>query len=45
MSGSELFWRSGTWLFIVGQLLVLVLVGLIYAYQARKEQEALQRRG
>lgn len=45
MSGSELFWRSGTWLFVVGQLVVLVIVGVIYAYQARREQEALQRRG
>jgi uncharacterized membrane protein (DUF485 family) len=45
VSGSELFWRSGTWLFVVGQLVVLVVVGVIYAYQARKEQEALQRRG
>ncbi len=41
MSGSELFWSSGTWLFVVGQVLVLVIVGVIYAYQARREQEAL----
>jgi hypothetical protein len=42
VSGSELFWESGTWLFFVGQLLVLVVVGIIYAYQARREQEARQ---
>jgi hypothetical protein len=42
VSGSELFWRSGTWLFFVGQLLVLVIVWIIYTYQARKEQEARQ---
>lgn len=42
MSGSELFWKSGTWLFFVGQLLVLVIVWTINAYQARKEQEARQ---
>ncbi|MDR7542753.1 MAG: hypothetical protein QN120_00710 [Armatimonadota bacterium] len=42
MSGSELFWKSGTWLFFVGQILVLVIVAIIYAYQARKEQEARQ---
>jgi hypothetical protein len=42
VSGSELFWKSGTWLFFVGQLLVLVIVGIIYAYQARREQEARQ---
>jgi len=42
VSGSELFWKSGTWLFFVGQLLVLVIVGIIYAYQVRREQEARQ---
>jgi hypothetical protein len=42
VSGSELFWKSGTWLFFVGQLLVLVIVWTINAYQARKEQEARQ---
>jgi hypothetical protein len=42
VSGSELFWKSGTWLFFVGQLLVLVIVWIIYAYQARKEQDARQ---
>lgn len=44
VSGSELFWRSGTWLFFAGQILVLVIVGVIYIYQARKEQEALKSR-
>jgi len=41
MSGSELFWSSGTWLFVLGQVLVLVIVSVIYVYQARREQEAL----
>ncbi len=40
MSGSQLFWSSGSWLFFVGQLLVLVIVWIIYAFQARKEREA-----
>ncbi len=42
LSGSELFWTSGTWLFFVGQILVLVIVWIIYAFQARKEAEAQQ---
>ena len=45
MSGSELFWSSGAWLFFAGQLLVVVVVLIIYAYQARRDREARESQG
>lgn len=45
MSGSELFWSSGTWLFLLGQGLVIVLAVGLYFYQGKKEAEAVKRNG
>ncbi len=43
MSGSELFWQSGTWLFFVGQLAVMVLVVWLYFAQGKAEQRAIEK--
>ena len=40
MSGNEIFWSSGTWLFFAGQAGALVFVIALYLYQGRKEREA-----
>jgi hypothetical protein len=44
MSGSEIFWSSGTWWLIFGQFLFLILVLMIYFYQGRQERKAEDRR-
>ncbi len=43
MSGSELFWQSGTWWFFVGQLAVVVLVIWLYIAQGKAEQRAIEK--
>lgn len=40
MTGSELFWSSGTWLFFAGQGAVVIFVLALYWYQGKKEREA-----
>lgn len=45
MTGNEIFWSSGTWVFFVGQGAVLLFVLALYYYQGRKERESMQRRG
>lgn len=40
MSGSELFWSSGTWVFFLGQAAVVALVVYLYWYQGRQEARA-----
>lgn len=43
MSGSQLFWSSGTWLFLLGQFLVIVMCVGLYFYLGKREAAA--RRG
>ena len=43
MTGSEIFWQSGTWWFFVGQLAVLGLIVYMYYAQGRREREAQER--
>jgi len=40
LSGSQLFWSSGTWLFMLGQGLVIVLVVGLFFYLGKKEAQA-----
>lgn len=42
MTGSEIFWSSGTWLFFLGQGVVLLLVIALYFYQGRKETSGVK---
>jgi len=40
LSGSELFWASGTWLLFVGQVVAFLIIIGVYCYQGKKEREA-----
>ena len=44
MSGSQLFWSSGTWLLFVGQILAVLVILAVYFYQGKKEKEAIEKR-
>jgi len=43
VSGAELFWTSGTWIFFLAQGLVLVLVVFLYWYLGVKEKQAKEK--
>lgn len=45
MSGSELFWSSGTWLFLLGQASVIVLALGLYFYIGKREADAAKKSG
>ena len=40
MSGSQLFWASGTWLLFLGQIVAFLIILGVYIYQGKKEKEA-----
>jgi preprotein translocase subunit YajC len=43
VTGSELFWASGTYWLILGQFLFLIVVLIIYFYQRQQEHKAEER--
>jgi hypothetical protein len=45
VSGSELFWSSGTWLFLLGQAAVLALAVGLYFYIGKREADAVKKAG
>lgn len=45
VSGSELFWSSGTWLFLLGQASVIVLAVGLYFYLGKREADAVRKAG
>lgn len=45
MSGSQLFWSSGTWLFLLGQASVILLALILYFYIGKREADAVRKPG